>query len=128
MKYIFAISSLSVLCSCYLAPSHPESRAFKIPFLIQESPNDTFHLFKVNFMPDSWPKFVKKSKFVDTLSLSYDIMDSIPQSDFLYEHYYHALDTFGLDGFEVYADYNSSFSKFTWSRSLRSFAASSRAL
>lgn len=111
MNYFIPLS-IVLLFGCTGSSLQKNNHSFLIPVILQESSGDTFHLFKENFISDSWPKFITKSMFCDSLDLSENaaVATSL-KYDLLYESYHGALDSFGLDGLELYADYQTSVSR-----------------
>lgn len=98
-----------ILCTCLSCGKDQinEVPSFKIPYVLNDTIPNTCNLVIAHSIDDSWPQFIRKDKFVDTLDLS-SAMDSNFTNDFLYENYFDALDSLSLDGLELYPDYPTS--------------------
>lgn len=113
IKRIFQIIPFILLTACNSDKTERvERKPFILPSVVQETISDTINLFKENYISHAWTNFADKWKFCDTLKLSVrPEWDTAFYNDLLYECYYSALDSFALDGLEIYPDYKTTVSR-----------------
>jgi hypothetical protein len=120
MKRLLQILPMLILTACGSETNKQVDRkSFSPPFVYQETTNDTINLFKEDYISYFWAELISKRKFCDTLKLSIrpeSDTTTFNSNDLLYECYYPALDSFGLDGLEVYPDYKTTVSRIDFDR------------
>lgn len=82
---------------------------FSIPLVKQAYYSDSIALFEVDSIAEVYPEFVGKFKFTDELTFEDQMKKSeiSPLKNLLFEYDgNHGNDTFSTDGFQIFADYN----------------------
>jgi hypothetical protein len=82
---------------------------FKIPAVIQSPAKGTTEFFNAVFLEETWPKFLGKFKFTDTLRFAENLenTDTSGQRDKLWEYsFFKNKDSLQTDGLQIVADYN----------------------
>ncbi|HEY6505907.1 MAG TPA: hypothetical protein VIZ28_18160 [Chitinophagaceae bacterium] len=81
---------------------------FKVPVIIQSPTEATIEFFNPGFVEQTWPRYLGKYKFTDTLKLSQNLetADTSGWKDKLWKSsLFNNTDSFQTDGFQIVADY-----------------------